>query len=156
MKSNILIAVVVAGLTLTSCSKTEEIAEPTQNQSPKSITWVSYSLDVADADESIPYDITYLEKGGYKTIKSHTGDFFARVPVMTYDSARTKYARTLLTYKVFGTIDGEGIALHTAMKITTDYGLVIAEISQNDGNCGGPERTVDETIPFNWFSMKAE
>jgi hypothetical protein len=153
MKNKVLFQALIAVLIFaTSCSKGDESFEP--STPAQQATWVTYSNNVSQADVGVTYTIQYLSNKGVQTIKNHTGNFSTRVPVMTYDSLGTKYARTMLSIKTVNSDAPTAPTINSTIKIVSDYGFVIAQTSQSDGGCGYSQRTVTETTPLLWFSVK--
>jgi hypothetical protein len=153
MKTKInILALIAVAIFVTSCSKTDESVTP--STSTQNTTWVTYSHSVSQADADIVYTVQYLSNKGIQTVKNHTGNFSARVPVMTYDSLGTTYVRTMLSIKTVNSDVPTAPTINSTIKIISDYGFVIAQTSQSDGGCGYSQRTVAETTPLSWFSAK--
>lgn len=152
MKTKFIIAIVLLGSLFTSCSKMEESVEPVNNSSSK--TWVNYSHEVSQADAGVYYDIEYLTQSGIQKIKNHRGNFSARVPVQTFDSAGTRYVRTVFTIRTVAFKTSAAPVINSALKVASDYGFILAETSKSVAECGYTERTVSETKPLSWFHVK--
>lgn len=152
MKTKIIIAMVLLGSMFTSCSKMEESVEPVNSTGNQ--TWVNYTHEVSQANAGVYYDIEYLTQSGIQKIKNHRGNFSARVPVHTFDSAGTRYARTVITIKTVAFKTSTPPVINSAIKVASDYGFVIAETSKSVAECGYTERTVSETKPLSWFHVK--
>jgi len=152
MKNKLFYAVLaLVALLGTSCSKTDEMPEPTGNAQT---TWVTYEMTVGKADANDVYDIEYISINGLQTVKNHTGNFLVRVPVMTYNEEGTTYTRSMISFKAKRSDDGTAPLINAGMKITTDNGFVIAETYQDPDGCGYTERMVNEVRPLSWFNVK--
>jgi hypothetical protein len=154
MKTKIhILALIAVAIFATSCSKGDESFEPFTPASQSS-TYITYSNNVSHADEGVTYTIQYLSNKGIQTINDITGNFTKRVPAMTYDSAGSTYVRTMLSIKTVNSDVPTAPTINSTIKIVTDNGFVIAQTSQSDGGCGYSQRTVTETTPLSWFSVK--
>ncbi|HYG16463.1 MAG TPA: hypothetical protein VEC12_11970 [Bacteroidia bacterium] len=151
MKTKILLAIVLLGSLLTSCSKTDESAEPVNTGNN---TWVNYTHTVSAANAWVYYDVEYLTQSGMQKAKNRRGNFSARVPVHTFDSAGTRYARTIITIRTVAFKTSAAPVINSALKVASDYGFIVAETSKSAEECGYTERTVVETRPLSWFTVK--
>lgn len=147
------ILLVIIGLLGTSCSKTDESFTPS-TPTPQQSIWVNYTHTVPAGEENIEYEIQYLSSQGLQTVYNHTGSFSVRVPVQRFDSAGATYSRTLLSIKTKGSDAAPAPTINSAMKIASDYGFIIAQTYNNANGCGVTQRTIAETRPLSWLTIK--
>lgn len=139
-------------IVLSSCSKTDEMAEPTTT--PVQYTMVTYTHTVSDAHANLVYGLEYMTAKGIVKVPNIKGNFTKRVPAMRYDSAGNNYVRTMFSFHVHKPAKGDAPLLNSGIKITTDYGFVIAKTNIDAHGCGNTEREVSEVTPLSWFYVR--
>ena len=153
MNFKVLVPVVIALTVFSSCSKPDEMMEPTPT--PTASTWVTYTHTVSAEHAQLIYDLEYMTAAGVVKVSNLTGNFTKRVPVMRYDSAGKQYVRTKLSFTVRKPgKSNDTPLLNSGMKITTDYGFVIAQTNINADGCGNTERVLEEVLPLSWFYVR--